>query len=617
MDPHVETLALAVAHHRAGELAEAEQLYRRILSDHPRHADALHLLGLVYSDSGLHDAALPCLVRAIEASPQHAVFYSDLGLALDRAGRAREAIVACCKALELAPGDSRTLCRLAHILTSAGCLEEAAGVWKRLLEIEGHEPGILFQLANTLFLLGRFAEAEPLYAGLADLYPDHAEVRYNHAVALMALGRLQDARQRLEETLRLKPDHCQALNNLAVVLQELGRAGEAEAACRAAIALRSDYPEARYNYGLLLREQGRFEEAAAQYEAVLDLDPGHIEARNNLGVAWMALGRYQEAMAAHRAVIARNPNHAEAHWNLGFSLLLHGDFDNGWEEHEWRLKMKTSPPREFPRPRWSGEPFGGGTLLIWAEQGLGDTLQFIRYARLAKERGGRVLVECQPSLIGLLSQLGEVDEWVAHGERLPEFDLHIPLLSLPRVFATGPGSIPPPAPLQAGGERAARWRSRIADAGGCKIGIVWGGNAGHKAERYRGVPLAKFTALADVPGVSWFSLQRGPQASQLLAAPPSLRIQNLEDGPADIRNTAGMIANLDLVVTTDTMLAHLAGSMRKPVWTLLAFAPDWRWMLNRSDSPWYPTMRLFRQPAPGDWDAVFGQLRKALDTATG
>jgi hypothetical protein len=341
------------------------------------------------------------------------------------------------------------------------------------------------------------------------------------------------------------------------------------------------------------------------------------EAHNNLGTVLKEQGNLEEAIACFERALQIEPDCAAAHWNRALIDLLTGDFARGWREYAWRWQTTQQVRRPFPQPEWDGQPLAEKTLLLHAEQGLGDTIQCIRYAPWVKQRAARVIVECQRPLFRLLSGFPGIDQLVAQGDALPQFDVQLPLLSLPGIHGTNGENVPARNPyLFAAAELVQRWRQRLSALEGVKIGISWQGNPKYASDRYRSIPLIQFAALAEIPGVCWISLQKGLGAEQLGAAGDCFRVRDfaaeLDEASGPFMDTAAIMRNLDLVITSDTVNAHLAGALGVPVWVALPFVPDWRWLLNRSDTPWYPTMRLFRQGKAGDWPGVFADLQAAL-----
>jgi hypothetical protein len=387
----------------------------------------------------------------------------------------------------------------------------------------------------------------------------------------------------------------------------------------AALRVQPDLAEAHNNLGITLRHFGRFDEAVASCRAALARRPQSPEAHNNLAMALRDLGRLAEAEACCRQALALRPDYAGAHANLSAIMLLAGRLREGWAEYEWRWKVgKELVPRPFAQPRWTGGALGDRVLLVHAEQGFGDTLQFCRYVPLIAS-GARVVLEVQQPLLRLLSGLGGVEKVVAHGEPLPPFDLHCPMLSLPHAFATTLDDVPSRVPyLSADPAQAAIWRQRLAHLPGLRVGVAWTGNprpfhpAANAIDRRRSIPFERFMRLLDLPGINFVSLQKGEPADRAARLPPGIALHDWMHELDDFADTAALVEALDLVVTVDTSIVHLAGALAKPVWLLNRFDTCWRWLLDRTDSAWYPTIRQFRQPRPGDWDTVLAAVRAAL-----
>ncbi len=414
-------------------------------------------------------------------------------------------------------------------------------------------------------------------------------------------------------------------NSLGVALRGCGRLDEAISAYRDAIRLKEDFPEAHNNLGVALRGAGRLDEAIAAYRKALSYRPDFAGAYANLGYALRDNGCLNEGIVACRRAIQIETDLAEAHMNLGIMLLLKGDFREGWAEYEWRWRCADFGParRSFAAPQWRGTPISGKTILLHAEQGFGDTIQFIRYAPLVARLGARppsrpagVVVECQRELVALVRGMDNVDSVIEAGSPLPPFDLHAPLLSLPAAFGTTLQTIPDRVPyLKPDPALVAAWRERVAGhSARLRIGLAWAGSPTRKDDRLRSLSLAALAPLGAAKDVVFFSLQKGEAARQAQSPPNGMVLADCSGDLRDFADTAALIENLDLVISVDTSVAHLAGALGKPVWNLLEFVPAWRWLLEREDSPWYPTMRLFRQTRRGDWDSVVarvaGELRK-------
>ena len=426
-------------------------------------------------------------------------------------------------------------------------------------------------------------------------------------------GKPDEAVASCRRALELNPDLTKAHYNLGNALKDQGNLDEAVACYRRALELKPDFADAHTNLGHALQDQGKLDEAVACCRRALELKPDFAEAHNNLGVVLRNQGKLDEAVACCRRALAVNPDYADAHTNLAMASLLVGDWQRGWAKYEWRLQTKNFIPRHFPQPSWKGEPLTGRTILLYAEQGLGDTIQFVRYAAVVKGQGAAVVVECQKPLAGLLEGCPGVERLIVPGDDLPAFDFHAPLLSIPGILKTTLETIPAnipylfPRPLL-----LERWRERLTGLDGFRIGIAWQGNPAYSGDRFRSIPLRFFTPLAEIPGVRLVSLQKARAASNWLELRDLFPVTELGSRLQDFIDTAAVMKNLDLVVTADTAPAHLAGALGVPVWVALSSAVDWRWLLDRSDSPWYPTMRLFRQKEPGNWQSVFEEIKAGI-----
>jgi tetratricopeptide (TPR) repeat protein len=572
--------AMATAHHRAGRIAEAEGLYRQVLAIDPNHAESYHYLGVLAFQIGRNDIAEAMIAKAITLQGAEPAFHCSLGNALWGLGRLDEAVAAQRKALALKPDF-----------------------------VEAH-----VNLGNALKDQGRLGEAILSYRRALALKPDFAIGHNSLGAALKDQGKPVDAEASYRKALALTADYPEAHSNLGVALTDQGRLDEAIASFRRALNLRPDFAEAHYNLGNTLRRHGNFDEAAASYKRALSLKPDFVDAHYNLGEALQDDCRFEEALASYDKALALMPDRVDARWNRAVALLTLGRYAEGWREHEWRWRRSETPPRNYMQPLWRGEPLDNRAILLHAEQGMGDIVQFLRYAPLVAARGGRVTLQA-PAAVARLARasLGDRAQVVVEGDALPAFDLHCPLLSLPLAFATTLDTIPGDTPyLSADPAAAALWRERLGEGAGLKVGLVWAGNPRHKNDHNRSIAFDRLAPLFGAEGVRWFSLQVGERRADL-ARLPTGTIADLSDGLVDLADTAAAISALDLVIAVDTAVAHLAGALAKPVWLLVPLAPDWRWLIGRDDSPYYPTARLFRQPARGDWDSVASRVREALD----
>ncbi len=455
------------------------------------------------------------------------------------------------------------------------------------------------------------------WAGLAlAADPESAAAHYTLGRLYQGDGRHAEAEASYRRSLALDAAQAKAHNNLGCVLQMQGKLEAAIAAFRRALELEPGLPQAQQNLAAITRDRAALEQAAEGYRRQVLAAPADAEAHTNLGNVYRELGRHAEAIASFREAIARRPELAEAHFSLSLELLLCGEYAEGWKEYEWRWKVKglNAAMRPFRQPLWDGRELRGGTLLLHAEQGLGDTLQFVRYAQLARERCAALILECQRELVPLMRTAPGLSAVVAQGELLPRFDAHLPLMSLPAVFGTTLESIPWHGPyLQPDGAKAERWRARIAAARGrLNVGLVWAGRPQQWDDRKRSISLAMLQPLARIPGLAFFSLQKGEAAQQAAAPPAGMRVADLGAGLADFSDTAAVASQLDLVITVDTSVAHLGGALGAATWVLLSRIPDSRYHLEREDNPWYPSMRLFRQRVDGDWSTPIARLAGEL-----
>lgn len=495
--------------------------------------------------------------------------------ALDAARRGCEAVLAC------APDDSQALNLMAEIAADAR------------------------QGAHGLRWARRAVAANP----------SSAAPHYTMGRLLELDGQLPEAEASYRSAIRIAPDHAKAHNNLGCVLHMQGRLGEALACYRTALALDPALPEANQNYASIARDPAVLEQAVEGYRRQTMLNPNDAEAFNNLANTYRELGRHREALDSFAKAIALDPDLAEAHFSRSFVLLLCGEYREGWKEYEWRWRIDfgNAPPRRFAQPMWDGRRTAG-TVLLHAERGLGDTLQFVRYARLVAQRCDSVVLECQAELKSLLGSVPGIGGVVAQGEPLPRFDAHIALMSLPALFGTTLESIPWDGPyVNTDPARFASWR-KLVGSGDVRprIGLAWAGRPQQWDDRKRSISLAMLAPFADAANVIFYSLQKGDAAAQAVSPPTGMALVDLSSHIRDFSDTAALMSQLDLVVTVDTSVAHLAGAMGVPTWVLVAYAPDWRYHLERPDTPWYPTMRLFRQQRDGDWSGPIDRIKDEL-----
>jgi tetratricopeptide (TPR) repeat protein len=585
----------ALALHRQGRRAEAAALYRQVLITAPHEAEALHLLGVVALQEHRFAEAERLLAQALTIAPDHAEALNNRGTALRALGRLDEALASYDKALAARPSSVAVLNNRGNVLARLGRLDEARADFDRALEIE----------------------------------PDSTEARNNRGNALRCRGRLEAALARCEEALFLSPGDAVALYRRSNALNDLGRLEEALASYDEALAIRPDFAEALTGRAHALCQLGRTEEALESCDRALAVKPDCAEALNNQAIARQQLGRLDAALAGFRAAIAVKPDFALAHWNEALCRLAAGDFTLGWQKYEWRWRCDFADnAKPVPAtPRWLGkEPLSGKKIFLHAEQGFGDTLQFCRYAPAVAALGAQVTLGVPGPLKSLLETLPGVERVVSEYDPAGSFDFHCPLMSLPLAFGTRLESIPAAVPYLSDDRfRTAAWRRRLAGYPGVKVGLVWAGSGrlaapegrGLVAERRRSMCLDQLSRLGAVAGTTLVSLQKGQGASQARPAPPGLVIHDWTDELADFADTAALVAALDLVISVDTAVAHLAGALGRDVWVLLHDSPDWRWLREREDSPWYPTMRLFTQASRGDWAGLACRVTSELQNYAG
>lgn len=489
-------------------------------------------------------------------------------------------------------------------------LDKAANGYRQAIRCNPSDFNAHISLGNALRAQGKPAEAEEIYRQAIRLQPDCAEVYSNLCIVLREQAKLDEALVAVRRTIQMKPGFPDAHSNMGNVLLAQGKRVEAAAAYREAIRLRPDFADACGNLAVVLTDLGELEEAVDLCRRAIQLKPNHAEEYLNLGNALRSRGELAEATAAFQQALQLKPDLAEAHVNLAMALLLQGDFPRGFREFEWRWQLKNAslPRRDFAQPQWKGEALSGRAILLHAEQGFGDSIQFIRFAPRVAELGGNVILECPPQLLRLFAEFPGVAQIIAAGEPLPLFDLQCPLASLPLALGTRLDAIPSAAPyLKAEPHLVEKWKALLPQsARDLKVGVAWAGSPAHKNDRHRSIHPEMLAPLAAVNGVSLVSLQAGQ------SSPKGLHFVDLHDRLTDFAETAALIAHLDLVISVDTAVAHLAAALGKPTYVFIPFAPDWRWLLHREDSPWYPTIRVFRQPAIGDWAPVIQRVAAAL-----
>ncbi|WP_321954692.1 tetratricopeptide repeat protein [Paraburkholderia bannensis] len=626
----------AFAAHRDGRLEDAERGYRATLAADPVHVDALHMLGVLRHQKGQHAEAADLVRRAVDLRPDDAALQLNLGNALKAMGELDNAIERFRNALTLAPTFALAHYNLGNAYAATGRHEDAMYAFEHAVRLQPGDASSHNNLGNALHALGRHAEAAESFRRALKIRPGHAGAHNNLGMALNALGDSAGAVEHFQKALRAQPRFVAAHFNLANTLDATGYHAHAVAGYEEALALQPQFPPALFGLGNALAALGRHDEAISAYERAIGLDPKFSLAWLALGTAQHALGRHAAALRAFDEALRARPDLAAAHLNRSLTWLTLGDFRRGLPEYEWRLDptsrdvgfsalgLPTRTGAPVPTcaqgvPRWRGEPLGERTLLIHAEQGFGDTLQFVRFVPSVialAQAGTRIVLEVQAPLVPLIAPAAHAARitLVAQGAPRPQADLQCPLLSLPLVLGTTFDALPAPMPyLAAPTAYRRKWRGSLGGQARRKIGLAWSGRI-HKHEN-RSMPLAALEPLFALDGIDWIVLQphlTDAEHAALDVHPRARSIHRLGEKLADFADTAAVIERLDAVVSIDTSIAHLAGALDAKLWLMLPFAADWRWFNNTDASPWYPRARLVRQPRPGAWDEVVAQVANSL-----
>jgi tetratricopeptide (TPR) repeat protein len=583
MDRTSEKLPIAFQLHQAGDLQQAQRLYQEILAEQPNCAPAWHFLGLIAHQARQYDEAIHHIRSSVELMPNYVEAHRNLGI----------------------------------VFHDAGQYADATRSFHRVLELQPNNAEVYDLLGLSYYSLGNSTAAISFYQRALELQPSNAAAYNRLGVVHSDSGNLDDAVAYYRRAVELQPDFVEAYTNLGLALTDLERDAEAVACHQKAISFQPERAELYSNLGGAFEKQGKLDEAISCYGRAIQLGPDLAEAHVNLGNAQSGRGKLQEAAACYHRALKLRPDYGDAHTGLSALQLFRGDFASGWSEYEWRWRCKRLGPRHFQQQLWDGSRLNGKTILIHAEQGLGDTFQFIRYLPLVKAQGATVIMEAQKPLRRLLADFPGIDQLIGAGDELPAFDVYAPLLSLPRIFQTTLETIPGRVPyLFADRGLAQEWREKLQGITGFRVGVNCHGRSGRGAHRQRDIPIDCLASLAEVPGVRLINLQQGDLQRELTArCGPESVVDfggDIDQEHGAFMDTAAIMMNLDLVISSDTSIPHLAGALGVPVWLALPCVPNWRWLKDREDSPWYPTMRLFRQQSAGDWDGVFATIRTQL-----
>jgi tetratricopeptide (TPR) repeat protein len=529
-------------------------------------------------------------------------------------GRFAEAESVSTRILQVAPDNPDALHLLGVVQLKRGKADAALALIDASLKVDGGSPHALASRGRVLAALNRHSEALASFDEALALAPDDPDTLSNRGSMLLSLERPADALVTLDRAAALAPGHFGVLINRANALALLGRLDAALAQYDGLLMAHPTRPELHFNRGNALASLGRHGEAIAAFDRTISSQPDYIGAHINRGTALQALNHHREALASFAKALGFDRTNADARHNGALSLLTMGQYRPGFIQYEMRRSNRPTHRRELGKPQWMGDsPVSGKTILLHAEQGFGDTIQFVRYAPLVAALGARVLLEAPAELMGLLRRAEGVADVVEQGAPLPVFDLHCPLPSLPLAMRTELDTIPAQIPyLAASEERLASWRPRLAHLPAPRVAVAWSGRATHPNDRNRSLALAQLAPLLTLEGVSFISIQHEMRLEDAAAFAGSPRMTDVGKELHDFDDTAAVLALVDLVISVDTSVANLAGAMGRPTWVLLPFSPDWRWMLERADSPWYPTARLYRQPALADWDNVVAGVREDL-----
>ena len=641
-------LQQAIAFHQSGKLKEAANNYKLLLKNSPKDPDLLTSLGMIALQLGNFNECIKLLGQSLLFAPTQPYALSYRGVALQELKRYKEALINYDRAITLKPDYIDAYYNRGNTLKELKRFSEALTDYDTIISLDPTDVQAIRNRGNTLQELNRYEEAINSYLQAIDLMPNHPMTYYNRGNALQELNLYQEAIASYDQALALNPNYAEAHSSRGNALYELRRYAEALACHNYAIKLNPNYAEAHSNRGNVLYELKDYEHALASHDHAITLNPNYAKAYSNRGNTLQKLKRLDEALTNHDRAINLKPeyanahinrgiilnefkrldealasydraislksDHADAYWNKALLKILTGDFEEGWKLYEWRWKHNDQEHfRHFSQPLWLGEePLHDKTLLIHSEQGLGDIIQFCRYVLMTKVEGAKVVLEAPKALISLLSSLKSNITLVEKGKALPPFDLQCPIMSLPLAFKTTLGTIPALTPyLFSSPDKQYIWHKKIGNKIKPRIGLAWSGSSGHKNDHNRSLLLKQLDLILQLP-FEFHSLQKEVRSEDMETLSLFKRIHLHQDELIDFSDTAALINEMDLVISVDTSIAHLAGALGKTVWILLPFMPDYRWMLDRADSPWYPTATLYRQPKINDWESVVDEVKNNL-----
>ncbi len=644
-------LEQAIAWHQKGDLLKAKAIYEKVLKAQPKNFDALHLLGLIAYQSGNFLLSVQLISQAIEINPTSPIPYSNIGLALKELKQFKAAVESYKRAIALKPDYAEAHNNLGVALQELKQFDAAVESFQKAVAIKPDYAEAFFNCSVALLALQQFGAVVQKCRQAITIKPDYAEAYNNLGQAQQALCQISDAIESYGRALAIKPgfsgahnnlgtalykidriesalehyskaitikaDYAEAYNNRSVALFSLKQFESAAQDCRKAISVKPDYAEAYNNLAVALHALKHFDAAIDNYNKAIAFKPDYVDAYCNLGITLQEIKRIDAAIDVYNRAITDYPHHVKAHWNLSLALLLLGRFDEGWPLYEWRWKTEefVNNLRSFDQPLWLGkESLHGKTILLYSEQGLGDTIQFCRYAKLVSSLGARVVLEVPRELMGLLRHLDGIDALVEKSATpLPAFDVQCPLLSLPLAFNTRLESIPSgQSYLRSDPDKVSHWRNILGEKTKPFVGLVWSGSTGHKNDKNRSITLSQL--LPYLPHhCDYVSLQKDLRDVDKAVLESQSPIRHYGELLNDFTDTAALCDVMDIIVTVDTSIAHLSAALGKKTLILLPYVPDWRWLLDRTDSPWYPTAQLYRQQAIGNWENTFQQLHSTLN----
>lgn len=634
---------------QAGRYDEARRILLELLAVNVRHGESLYLLGVVEYHCQHHEVAVKMIERALAVDSRNPVYHANLGKILVEMGRQEEGEAELRLVVRLKPEMVDGHYGLGNLCSAQGKFDEAVEHYQRALRLVPRDANIRTNFGNAYLRMGKTDEAFAQYRQALEFDPKNIDAHLNMGTAYLGKGEWEKALASYEQVLVVEPRHALAYYNIGVCYQRQKKYAEAQSAyekalaiepdsktvtlnlisalrfqkkyadseeyCRKMIAHHPEYAEGYCGIGDIYFDQDDFEPAIEYYQKAIERKPDYAEAYSNLGCVYSKMGRMEEAERFYNKAIASDPDHVNAHCNLSFLQLTLGDYENGLYHHEWRFRHSSGAAPLYPGEQWKGQNLKGERVLLYGEQGLGDSLQFLRYLPQVRQAGATVLLAIQHPLRRLVEQIDGIAEYYYPGDLFKPYDYQCALMSLPKAFHTTPETIPATVPYL----KVPKEAQEAADAlewpeKGLRVGLVWAGNPNHTNDANRSIPLKALAPLWQVEGVHFYSLQMGAGTAQLAEAAGPLI--DLTPGIEDFADTAARLMKLDLLIAVDTSVVHMAGALGRPIWMMIPYVPDWRWFLDRSDSPWYPSMRLFRQTEIGDWASVVEPIRAALTERT-